>query len=218
MKRAFISLMLLSVLFSACKKENSTAETPPPEQVTDYLPLAVGNYWIYQQSVCDSGEVDCEPAYVDTTFVVKDTLIRGNVYYRLDGRFMLQQQTRYFRDSADYIVDHYGAVVFTHTDSVSIFNPEVIINSSGDTLFRWYYKLTENEGDVQVPSGSYYCLDMRGHFTRLIDDHDIDHKMHNLYSKDVGMVKQTTFYASSLKTIKRELIGYHIEPDGGVTP
>ena len=45
----FIALLL--VVFSACKKEEDTElipENEPEVSVNDFMPMAIGNYWIYQ--------------------------------------------------------------------------------------------------------------------------------------------------------------------------
>jgi hypothetical protein len=216
MKRLVVAAFASLFIFFSCSKQDND---PPKEEqttVTDYFPLNVGNYWVYQRSVCDSGEVNCEMQAIDSCYIDKDTLINGKTYfkYNSDGP---GEQTMYMRDSGDYIVELSGEIIFTQTDSANIFNQQAIDNYEGDTIYHWYYQLTASN-DVIVPAGSFDCLDMRGHFFRLQDDFKIDHNMHNCYAPKVGLIRKTGVFASNLTVIKSELIGYHIEPDGGLTP
>ncbi len=216
MKHLVIAVLASLFIFQACKKEENTPDNSPKAKVSDYFPLNAGNYWIYEVSYCDSGEINCEVKSVDSTFIEKDTSINGKQYFKFISNFPMDQ-IRYLRDSGDYIVDLQGEVIFTHTDSTTIFNRQVVDNDDGDTLYYWYYRLTHN-GMVSVPAGSFDCLDMRGHFFRIQDEYQVDHNIHHLYAPQVGPVKKTAVYASILSVIKEELKGYHIEPDGGVTP
>ncbi|MEJ2595887.1 MAG: hypothetical protein P8100_12360 [bacterium] len=216
MKHLVIAVLAGLFIFHACKKEENISDNPPQPQVTDYFPLQVGNYWIYEQSTCDSGEINCEVKGVDTSFIEKDTSINGKQYFKYITNFPMQQTT-FLRDSGDYIVDLYGEILFTHSDSAGIFNEQFVVPNGEDTLYRWYYRLTFT-GNVNVPAGLFDCMDMRGHIFRLQDDYMIDHNTHHFYALRVGPVKKTAVYASNLSVIKQELTGYHIEPDGGVIP
>jgi hypothetical protein len=207
MKRYSILTLVFLIFLGACQKEDNNQTNTAKETVNEYMPLAVGNYWVYQHSLCDSGEVNCEAVVTDTNKVIKDTMIRGHLYYRIDGWFLQRKSTYFVRDSLDYLVDSSGTVIFTHTDTSSIFNQEIIKTDDGDTLYRWHYRLASELIGVEVAAGAFDCLDMRGHFTRLKEEHKIDHNMHKYYAKDVGVVKQTNFFASNLKVVKQELKG-----------
>ena len=215
----YVVILILGSLFlaSSCQKKSNTDNPgPPPENVLDYMPLAVGNYWVYQHSTCDSGEVDCIEKSIDTNLIVKDTFINGHTYYKYTGRLTGGKTVLFLRDSGNYIVNQYGGIFFTNKDTTPMnYRSESL--GGDDTLYYWYYQLAAGSLEVEVPSGIYDCLDMRGHFFRQQDNFDIDHNTHNLYSKNVGLVKKTGVFASSLGVLKQELIGYHIEPSG-ITP
>ena len=219
MKYVMIVAIATTVFLPSCSKEN-TKDNPPvqKETVLNYMPLAVGNYWVYQRYTCDSGELDCVEKSIDTSQITKDSLINGNIYYKMVGQSLAGAQSVFLRDSGDYIVDATGIIYFTLSDTSTTFNHQYAPTGQPDTLYFWYFQLEQNAVAVEVPLGSYNCKDMRGHFYRHQDNFEIDHNTHSLYSKDVGLVKKTALFASNLSVLKQELIGFHIEPDGGVTP
>lgn len=220
MKYVLTVALATLISLSSCNKENSN-ESPPvqKETVLNYMPLAVGNYWVYQHYTCDSGELNCVEKSIDTSLITKDSLINGNLYYKMVGKSITSaSQAVFLRDSGDYIVDASGIVFFTLNDTSNTFNHQYAPTGQPDTLFYWYFQLAQDVEVIDVPLGSYDCMDMRGHFYRHQDNFEIDHNTHSLYSKDVGMVKKTALFASNLSVLKQELVGYHIEPDGGVTP
>jgi hypothetical protein len=81
MKRLFIlAMVVLSILTFSCKKtSNGTFSGTKP----DYYMLKVGNYWIYQNYTADSNGVPTAGKLFDSAHIEKDTIIRGNKYYKL---------------------------------------------------------------------------------------------------------------------------------------
>lgn len=208
MKRIMFFSLLLAIFFLSCRKDDPH-QPVQKETVLDYMPLSVGSYWIYDIYQCDSGEVNCEYEGTDTTFITRDTVIRGKTYYKLEGTGIFCDQQQYLRDSGNYIVDHLGHVVFTHTDSLRVFGEQVV--PKPDTLFYWYYRLTAQNNPVMVPAGTFQCLDMRAFIWRAMDDFQVEYNCHTYYAKNAGLVKGTSLFIVGLKVVKKELTGYHIE-------
>ena len=152
---------LFVVFIASCKKDNDADNQPVPPFVLDYMPLAIGNFWVYETYSCDSGGVNCVSMSMDTTKVTKDTLINGNAYFKLEGKNLFTVDPVYLRDSGDYLVDEKGIVYFTCSDSTHLFGEVATLGQSGDTVFYWYTKLIDPPGPVSVQSGTYDCLDMR---------------------------------------------------------
>lgn len=211
MKRLMFVAISILFVFIACKKTDPTIVPDPKESVLEYMPLKVGNYWVYETYSCDSGEVNCAPVSIDTSWITKDTLINSESYFKIEGGYPIFYNLLFLRDSGDYLVDHHGKVLFTHTDSLQIFNEQSVTNLEGDTVFYWYDKLAAQNEQVTVGAGSFNCMDMRTSFFREVDDFQIEHQGHNYYARNVGLVKQSAFFAVSLHVYKKELIGYHLE-------
>lgn len=210
MKRFVIMAIFLVIACYACKKDEVVTADPPKDSVLDYMPLSIGNYWIYETFGCDSGEVNCTSKSIDTSRITKDTVIYGKTYYKLEGNYHLFIDPIFLRDSGDYLVDHKGRVLFTHTDSLQIFNEQIVNDFYGDTVFYWYDKLISQNEEIMVEAGLFNCMDMRTSFFREEDDFQIEHQGHNYYAKNVGLIKQSAMWASSLDVNKRELVGYYL--------
>ena len=77
------------VLFISCKKDaaitlpaiNTFNNNTATSQDT-MLPLAVGNYWIYQKSQDDSSGTYTMQNQFDSLYIEKDSIIFGNLYYK----------------------------------------------------------------------------------------------------------------------------------------
>ncbi|MCB2207974.1 MAG: hypothetical protein KQH67_06720 [Bacteroidetes bacterium] len=204
-------IIVFLFVFQACKKDEPDPNPTPQESVLDYFPLTVGNYWIYQNYNCDSGEVNCTTSTIDTNYVTKDTLIDGKKYFKINGNRIFWDEPRYLRDSGAYIVDSNGKIIFTIKEGDDTYNHINVINE-GDTAFYWYNYLFENSENISVEAGSFKCFDFRLALFRNNDDFQTEYNTHNYFSKNVGPVKETAMFVSNLQVTKRELVGYSIQP------
>lgn len=212
MKRLIILTIISLLVVCGCKKDepDDIIPVPPEESVLDYMPLAIGNFWIYENFRCDSGEVDCVSTSIDTSRITKDTLINGNTYFKWEQNYPLTGMTLFLRDSGDYLITSYGYILFTLKDSSQIFNERFIISGLGDTLYHFFDRLNPNSIEVPVESGVYQCMDFQQSFFRVQDNFQIEHTGHRYYAKNVGLVKEAHSWMASLVVEKRELIGYYI--------
>ncbi|MEO0191209.1 MAG: hypothetical protein ABIM46_00330 [candidate division WOR-3 bacterium] len=85
-KACFVSL----ALFTACSGKK---EEPPPPEPKQSVPLAVGNWWIYQDAA--------DPGKFDTTMVLYDTTCNGYPAFAVFGYLMGNKDTTivYYADS-----------------------------------------------------------------------------------------------------------------------
>ncbi len=127
MNRIIIGAVILSIVFAACKTDDNNLAPIPEDSVLDYFPLAVGNYWLYQFSSCDSTWENCDSLRVDSNYVSKDTLINGLIYFKLEGKKLVGSAPVFLRDSLDYIVDSDGHIIFSNTDFTSKLSEEFVI-------------------------------------------------------------------------------------------
>jgi len=217
MKRIMLILVLPLIIFQACKKEDSGGNQLPQESVLDYMPLTVGNYWVYESFHCDSGEINCESVSVDTNFVTTDTLIEGKTYFKIEGEGLYWNEPRYYRDSGDYIVDNQGNIIFTIHKSDDMYNYHDMIKD-GDTIFYWYNHLYDQLVNINVNAGSFKCFDFRVVLYRSADDFQIEHNAHHMFSENVGPVMETGMFIGSLQVRRRELVGYFINAKSTIIP
>ena len=86
------SLIILSfiIVFFSCKKD-SVISLPPPNfpntistaSMDTMLPLAIGNYWIYQKSTDDTSGYYSMTSEMDSVYVVKDTMVMGERRFKI---------------------------------------------------------------------------------------------------------------------------------------
>lgn len=195
--------------FTSCKK---TKNTTIDESVLDYYPLAVGNYWVYEKSGCDSTWLDCNHISYDTSRITKDTVINDNVYFKLEGSGITGNQLPvYLRDSGSYIVNQTGQIIISNSDfDRMIYERYQVDNYSGDTLYYIFNSIKDKPNMVTVPSGSYDCIDFRGSFFRVDENFSIEYNYHHYFAKNVGPVYQNALFANSLGGLKKELVSYRL--------
>lgn len=208
MKRNILFVFISILFFTACKKENNNnPELSPQESVLDYYPLAIGNYWVYEVSSCDSSWEDCTFKRIDSNYVSKDTLINGFTYFKIEGRTMTSSNPSYLRDSLNYIVDSEGNILFSNTDFETVFHEEYVVGQT-DTLYHWYYKMDSAPFVISVPLGEFSCLDKKLSFFRINENFQHEFNAHSAYSKNVGPVFKQALLASSTGGYKSELVRY----------
>ena len=209
MKRIIFLILILAIGFSSCKKDDPNPEPDPIPQdsVLDYFPLSVGNYWVYERSNCDSTWTDCHTLKNDTIRITKDTLISNQKYFKIESTNPLNYYVPSFlRDSLDYIVNNNGEIIMSHTDFDTKFGEKYIV--SQDTIYHWYVQMQEEYFDIQVPAGTFNCLEKRLSFFRHQENFEHEFNTHVYYAKGIGPVYYNWMYASNTAGIKQELIGF----------
>ncbi len=208
MKRFLISAFVLSIALTACKN-NDNPDPLPAHTVSDYFPLAVGNMWVFDVSSCDSTWTDCTYLRTDTNHITKDTLINAHIYYKIEGGDLINPKPVFIRDSLDYLIDSEGNILFSDKDFETRLSEEYIISNT-DTLFHWYTQMQEDEVSIQVPMGSFNCLDNQLSFFRWKENFETEFNGHSCYSEGIGPVYQSALLASNTGGFKRELLSYEL--------
>ena len=209
MKRIIFLAFITIVAFSSCNKNDDNNDPIPQETVLEYLPLAIGNYWVYEKSSCDSTWTGCTSMSIDTNVVTKDTTINELHYFKIEGRNLMGSEPKFVRDSLDYIIDSEGRILFSNKDFTTIFHEEYVVPNN-DTLYHWYTKMDEVPIIFEVPLGNFTCLDNKLSFFRKKENFEYEFNSHSSYAKDIGLVYESAMFASSTGGIKRELIGTNI--------
>lgn len=207
----------VSLLFlSSCKKENSEINHPEENPSPAYqFPSKVGSYWVYNWYAVDSTGIETQLSYVDSVFILGDTLINGHSYSIYKGNNVGGNYNTYFqRDSSGYIVNEHGHVSFTYVDFTTLF-------TSGSEQGFWDYYGHSLEGKVSltIPLGTYqafvseyYIYSPNG--TAINNCGDIDHSYKTYYSSGIGQIQHETAYYTEFqnecKYRVRRLVDYYI--------
>lgn len=211
-KLTVLGLLLVVTLFYSCDdKENEMIVVQSTNE--SYLPLEIGNYWIYQNTQTIRDRISIKDN--DTVRVTKDTLIAGNKYYVLEGntRFLRTPITEYFRDSSGYIITPLGLKIFSDSNFSDILYSYIHSepNQDGKSLIT-NYKMEKINDPVIVPAGSFNTLGYIGTTDDQIRDREFS-CLNTFYAKNVGKVKQTWcfFVDPDSSIIEKELIEFHIQ-------
>lgn len=221
MRTLMIIAMLTSLSFG-CKKDDDNQEDNPSAQqptASSYVPLEVGNYWVYRHYKVDSNGVETAQATTDSMVVSKDTMIGGRKYMVLEGTnrpYTNQswQIIRMIRDSSGYIVNQHGRIYFSIDNFTDVlFSYSEDFGNMGKVAYTSESRMVKHPAMITVPAGTFDVLNFR----ETIDISEEYRTAENpryldtYYGKGVGVVLQNYFYLSDAKNIvEKRLIRYHV--------
>jgi hypothetical protein len=200
------------IIVYSCKKDNvvpAPPTTPAPPTEANGFPLSVGSYWIYENFITDTNNVDSVNAAnpTDSCYIVDDTIFGGKAYSVFVGNIVNENAIFFRRDSAGFIVDQYGTIHYSKTDFINTLRTYSIPGTL-DAYFKMAGPLTT----ISVPAGAFPSFDYQGMFVMPASyPHDNPRYSHAYYGNNVGLVKETTFFYSSPDYISRRLLRYHIQ-------
>jgi hypothetical protein len=211
MKRVFFMFLIIPIVFLACDKDDTNdSGNETPVKVTDYYPLSIGNYWIYQVNQCDSLEFDCEEYETDSVYISEMVEKDGNTYYVFgSSKRTGSENLSYVRDSGDFIIDDLGNVIFAinHYDTVL---RQYEAGSIESIVLKAKYSISENKEVFNVAGTDYDCYNFKGEVLLAKDNFTIPRYVNNRFSKNVGLVYQNSFYVSAEQGMTRELIRFNV--------
>jgi hypothetical protein len=191
----------------ACQKQKDVSINKLEENGAGFLPLAVGNYWIYDVSIIDSIN---PPVFVswDSTYIERDTLIGENLYYvfKSSSAFSFQQL---LRDSSSFIVDEKGEVFLAPTNFTDTLSSTAVLNINGDTISFTFRKMFKPNGPTSCFAGFYNALDAR--VTRILPFVQRRSYAHYYYAPYVGLILRQDFPLLSGKSTYYNLHHYHVQ-------
>lgn len=211
MKKQFILCCVATAMlfsFNSCKTENK----PSNETQLVYLPMSVGNYWIYQHFIVDSLGIEHPLNSFDSLVITKDTLINNKLYYEFGGRQNNAPFHKFLRDSAGYLLNGNGENIFsTHNfkDTLLKQNDSVEFNKIKRLIFTFKIKMESVPVIKTTAAGEFNTLNAQGYLTtyyydssaRLIDT--IITTQNTYYAKNVGIIIQEYQYYTEIKVYKR---------------
>lgn len=218
MTRLFwLSLMAFLVILS-CKKDDDNTSTVV--SAGEFLPMTVGNYWVYSNVVVDTLGAETIQMPNDSITFTKDTVVNGLTYFKLEGisKFTVSSTWStlgFFRDSSGFLVDLDGKTIFSNVNFSEVLNFTAIPDNPGqDTMFTLEYQMVDAPNPVTVPAGTFDVLDYQGKLTYLQTNSPVADNpriSHDYFAEGVGKVKQTFFFASSPDSYEKRLISYLVQ-------
>lgn len=212
MRKLFYLGIVLSLLVS-CNDEPSN---PVFKTVENYLPLTVGNYWIYENYSVDTLGNETDLSIIDSVIITRDTVINNETYFVFEGthypHYINWDIISIVRDSSGCIINEKGVILFAVDNFNDILYSRIEI-FNGDTIFRVDYQMEKPEISVTVPAGTYQILNYKGNFITPENINGLEYpsNLNNYYAKNVGKIFSNNFFLSGHEIFERRLLRYHIE-------
>ncbi len=80
MRLKILFLLALALIFNACKKESNVTS---PSVAQELIPLAIGNYWIYNGVTLDQNGNETIPTWIDSSVVTGLKTVAGKQAYEI---------------------------------------------------------------------------------------------------------------------------------------
>jgi len=228
MMRLKTFLFSFIIFFFSCAKEtpeNETCESGVSQDVDNNdntpsfsYPSTPGSYWVYDYFIVDSSG-NRTPAWErDTVWLLEDTVIAGLEYQQFLNLDMLSSETRFRREVLEEVVNELGTTIYYNNFFNQQFNEDSLEYSQEDYMYFHSIMRDETDQEVEVPFGSYNCINREGVF--YFEDNDILNMcgttsyIANYYLADgVGEVKQTIAfinqYAQNCSYYERVLVDFY---------
>ena len=202
---------MMALLVASCGKEDSNPveSINAREKVTDYYPLTVGNYWIYEYYSSDSSLIFTDNHLTDSVYIVNDSLSKGNVYAVVCSSYWYS--TTFVRDSSNYIVTNDGMKLFTiNQDNNNLVDRYL---PYPDSIFHDTWKMKNSDSICNVPSGQYQAKYLLGTLTSTVPNLPSMTKRNFYYAyvKGIGLVYERLGYLSSPDYFEERLVRYHVD-------
>jgi len=209
--RKLVFPLLFVLLLASCKKEDSLA--PVSSQTTEYFPLEIGNYWVYEHYDINPSGNESKKDLVDSIVISRDTTINGHQYFIYEGISHPSHPNwgiiNILRDSSGYIVNNNGQIHFAQNFTDVLYTKAEV--TGGDTLFTLSYKVEEVPNTVLVPAGEFEVLNYKGTLKELkLTSGFTDRHVDNFYAKDIGKILESYFYFSSPVVTEKRLVRYRV--------
>lgn len=213
MKKIFYLAGILLAMIS-CKKEST--ETNQTKATSDYLPLAIGNYWVYETFEIIDGKKNVFET--DSLVITGDTTMWGGKYFRVEtyrknpydnhSRYSLPGIS-YKRDSSKYLVDSYGRTLFSETNLTDTLLWK-IEKPNNDTIYIATYKMDKPANLPGYLDTFKNVLSFTGTITPKMGQNKAPLYVHLYYAKGIGEVAQNYYYFFSRSEVIKVLVRYKV--------
>ncbi|MFK7954089.1 MAG: hypothetical protein AB8B73_14670 [Ekhidna sp.] len=192
--------LLLSILLISCSKD----EVNISEDVLYYANLEVGNYWVYDwYELTSEGESLLHEN--DTVRILSETIISGQTFF-VKSPHKYGAGNLFLFDSLNAIYSYPARQIFFTLDDNAM--QTIDLGPMDEPITTGTYQL-RGEEEVDVPAGSFQCLNWRGVYVSNKVDYEFGDRFNdNYFAKNVGLIQMRTQFYSSPNDLEARLISY----------
>jgi len=218
MKNVMLIAVISTAVLIGCSKEKLTENKESSSSCVDYqsvdfIPLTIGNYWVYDTYRIDTLGNETISNSGDSAYVDRDTIINGKTFYIIEGDLYAKQAIgNNIRNENNSILyyntsDNFEKIVFT-TNSIGTVYNQANIGNNLLQLTTWTNAGTQN---ITVDAGNYLCYQRETEVTPLVSGYPIGTRsQYRYYNSSVGVVINQFFFASSPELYETRLVSYNI--------
>ncbi len=184
MKQIIFALIVLLATTMACKKQKEVSIDKTIGEADSYIPLSVGNYWVYNVSNVDTAGNSSFIGY-DSTYIAADTLIHGDKFFVFKSGYS-SSYVQYLRDSAHYYIDEKGERFFNADAIDDTLHRSITKTSTGNILSVTYRIMKKPLNKISCLQGSYFSLDAES--IRFLPFLNLSTKSHTYYAPNIGLI------------------------------
>lgn len=216
MKKVMFLLMSFILLYSCQESEFTDSD----KKASEYLPMSIGNYWIYQQFIINPDGTEEAKQIFDSVYIKRDSIIDGHRYFEIVNSNPLSTSSNFERDSSGCLVElklgiNIGIpnryVLFSEhnlTDTISRYYFEFEM----DTLYSITIRMEKSQQPISVPAGTFEVLNAKQTVigNPKYTNYPEPRYYNQYYAKKVGNILYTRGYLNWLGIIEYRLIRYSI--------
>jgi len=220
MKKVMLTTLVLSLVILGCSKEKEEAVIVHIPLVNNnvttekHMPLAVGNYWIYETINIDTLGNETTLTGIDSAYIDRDTIINGNTYYMMYGgpainHIMGSTIRNKGNDIVNFNYQGIDKVLFSSSNIGEIYNAETF--NTGSFTITSVTKTNVSKVSKNVPSGVFNSYEGVTNLTQIVPANSNWSKTEKrYYEKSVGVVAGQYTYHYSSNVLELRLLRYHL--------
>lgn len=222
MKNVMFLLLAFLFLYSCQETEFSNSNN-----TSDYLPMSIGNYWVYQQFIKNLDGTEEATQIFDSTYIKSDTIINGKRYFKFVTNGIYPESETRSSYSNSLRRDSSGCLVVLSLELNNNPNPYVIFSeynytdtlykgifkSNMDTLYTITIRMEKMQQSLSVPVGNFEVLNAKQTVigNQMFTFYPEPRYNNRYYAKKIGEVAYSRHNFNSPDDFLYKLIRYSIK-------
>ncbi|NDW19018.1 hypothetical protein D0T53_08850 [Dysgonomonas sp. 216] len=198
MKKIFLFLLISTcLLFNfSCDDGDNEQHTNPIEETKLYLPMQVGNYWVYDKYIISPDGKETFKGQ-DSLRIKEERTFKEKTFFVFEEKLNLGKWREVYTrtDSNGYLISETGQIYFSNIN----FKDTLAIRD--DIYFSIYAKMEKVDNTVSVPAGSFNnALNFNGSTTVHLAHSPWAENAPDIYSyyaKNIGIICYNNYYLNS---------------------